>query len=366
MHKRAACFTPGTLYPSRVPEEPYEGANVACTDGNTDEERVKGEGFRMFQKSATRFRLMLALVASLAPGCGKRQPPTIVVITPTGGVEYWEYFNHEVKSAAASEGYHVELAAPQSVTDYTEQAHMVEEAISRHVQGIIVSPSHQLVLTSVLRKAARANIPVVIVGAPIALSVNDYAAFIGWDEEEAGRLAGRRLISSIGGKGEVGIVGISPTVENDSLIEKGFETEIAHIPGVKLVSVRYGLSDWARSRQAVLDLMTEHPNIRGIFTTDVFSTHAVANVFDPGLKKRPVLIGVSEENGELTALREGRIDALVISNPIDLGARSMQAMRTAISGSKASSSSTQLPVQIVDRANLGTNEVLRILRKASM
>ncbi len=303
---------------------------------------------------------LLVLLVSLLSGCGHRQTPTIMVIAPTGGVEYWETFNHQVK-AAASNGFHVELAAPQSVTDYTEQAHMVEEAISRHVQGIIVSPSHQLVLTSVLRKAVQAHIPVVIVGAPIALSVSDYAAFIGWDEAEAGKLAGRRLISLIGGKGEVGIVGVSPTVEGDSLIEKGFEAEIAHAPDVKLVSVRYGLSDWARGRQAVLDLMTEHPNIQGIFTTDVFSTHAAAYVFDPGTKKRPALVGVSQENNELTALREGRIDALVISNPKDLGAQSMQAMRAALSGTGAGAYSTQLPVQIVDRGNLSTNGVLKSL-----
>jgi ribose transport system substrate-binding protein len=327
---------------------------------------VKRTGRRKFPTAnAMRCGGVLIVLSGLVLGCAKRQPPTIVVIAPTGGVEYWEIFNREVKTAASAD-FHVELAAPQSVTDYTEQAHMVEEAISRHVQGIIVSPSHQLVLTSVLRKAEHAHIPVVIVGAPIALSVNDYAAFIGWDEEEAGRLAGRRLISLLGGKGEVGIVGISPTVEGDSLIEKGFEAEIAHTPQVKLVSVRYGLSDWARGRQAVLDLMTEHPNIRGIFTTDVFSTHAAAYVFDPGTKKRPALIGVSEENNELTALSQGRIDALVISNPRDLGARSMQAMRAALSGVGARAYSTQLPVQIVDRGNLATNGVLKSLHEGSM
>lgn len=333
--------------------------------GNVQRTRLSARQGKFPNANAMRSSLLLILIAGFALGCREKHEPTIVVITPTGGVEYWETFNHAVK-AAASPGFTVELAAPQSVTDYTQQAQMVEDAISRHVQGIIVSPSHQLVLTSVLRKAVRAHIPVVIVGAPIALSVDDYAAFIGWDEEEAGKLAARRLTSLIGGKGEVGIVGVSPTVEGDSLIEKGFETEIAHSPEVKLVSVRYGLSDWARGRQAVLDLITEHPNIRGIFTTDEFSTHAAAYVFDPKAKKRPALIGLSEENNELTALREGRIDALVISDPRDLGARTMQAMSAAISGLGTRGYSTQLPVQIVDRGSLSTNEVLKSLHNGPM
>jgi len=288
-----------------------------------------------------------------------------MIITPTGGLEYWEHFDHEVKTDAASAGIHAELAAPQSVTSYTEQAQMVENAISSKVQGIIVSPSHQLVLTSVLQKAVQAHIPVVIVGAPIALSARDFAAFIGWDEAEAGRLAARRFIALLGGKGEVGMVGVSPTVEGSSLIEKAFADEIARAPRVKLVSVKYGLSDWARGRQAVLDLVAEHPDIKGIFTTDEFSTHAAAYAFDRGTRKRPMLIGVSDELNELRGLQDGRTDALVISNPRELGARAMQAMRAALAGSDASVYSTQLPVHIVDKGSMMEDPIVDLLIKGA-
>ena len=305
--------------------------------------------------------LLLACLLECSVGCGHKQPPTVVVITPTGGLEYWENFDHAVRASAKAAGIHAELAAPQSVTDYTEQAQMVENAISRHVQGIIVSPAHQLVLTSVLRRAVQAHIPVVIVGAPIALSAKDFAAFIGWDEAEAGRLAARRFIALLGGKGEVGVVGVSPTVEGSSLIESAFADEIAQAPRVKLVSVKYGISDWARGRQATLDLLAEHPDIKGIFTTDEFSTHAAAFAFDHGTRKRPLLIGVSDEKNELNGLRDGRTDALIISNPRELGARAMQAMRAALAGSDATGYSTQLPVYIVDKRSIAENPIVNML-----
>jgi len=242
---------------------------------------------------------LLAILLGIPAACGHKSPPTIVVITPTGGLEFWENFDHAVRADAGTVGLRTELAAPQSVTDYTEQAQMVENAISRHVQGIIVSPAHQLVLTSVLQKAVNAKIPVVIVGTPIALQAKDFAAFIGWNEAEAGRLAARKFVALLGGKGEVGVIGVSPTVEESSLIEKAFADEIARAPRVKLVSVKYGLSDWARGHQAVLDLLAEHPEIKGIFTTDEFSTHAAAYAFDRRSRKRPLLIGVSDELNEI-------------------------------------------------------------------
>jgi ribose transport system substrate-binding protein len=304
--------------------------------------------------------VLLALLG-LASGCGQKRPPTIVVITPTGGLEYWEQFDHEIKNNAASAGIHAELAAPQSMTDYTEQVQMVENAIATHVQGIIVSPSHQLVLASVLQKAVHAHIPVVIVGSPVALPTNEFAAFIGWDKAEAGKLAARRFIALLGGKGEVGIVGVSPTVEESSLIEKAFAEEIAEAPRVKLVSVKYGLSDWARGRQAVLDMVADHPNIKGIFTSDEFSTHAAAYAFDGGTRERPLLIGVSDELNEVRGLRDGRIDALIVSDPRELGARAMQGMRAALAGSNASTYSTQLPVYIVDKTSMAMDPIVNML-----
>jgi ribose transport system substrate-binding protein len=309
---------------------------------------------------------LIAGVLCLSTSCRHRETPTIVVITPTGGLEYWERFDHQVRTSAGAVGFRTELAAPQSVTDYTEQAQMVENAISRHVQGIIVSPAHQLVLTSVLQKAVHAHIPVVVVGTPVALPEKDFASFIGLNQAEAGRLAARRLIAMLGANGgEVGVVGVSPTVEESSLVEKAFADEIARAPRVKLVSVKYGLSDWARGHQAVLDLMAEHPEIKGIFTTDEFSTHAAAYAFDRRTHKRPLLIGVSDELNEIAGLRVGRTDALIVSNPTELGTRAMQAMRAAMAGSDASVYSTQLPVTIVDKDSMSTDPTVQMLEKGS-
>lgn len=314
------------------------------------------------QRARTRVWLAIAATTLLAAGIGcRRQPATIEVIMPTGGLHYWEVFSNEIRRDAAAAGVRVDTAAPQSVTDYTEQAQLVENAIARHVQGIIVSPSHQMVLASVLRKAELAHIPVVVVGTPIALPPSDYAAFIGWDEEEAGRLAARRFLTLLGGHGEVGVIGVSPTVEGSSRIEEGFADEIARTPQLKLVGVRYGLSDWARSRQATLDLLAEHPKINGIFTTAEFSTHAAAAAFETGGQRRPILIGVSEEVDELRALHDGGIDALVISDPRELGRRAMQAMRVALSGGSASAYSAQLPVQIISRETMARSPIVAML-----
>jgi ribose transport system substrate-binding protein len=348
-----------------MPKNSAEGSRVRCSATPSRRERLplNMAGIPMWRNVSAAIRRCGSLLVSvvLCAGCGHRGPATIAVIAPAGGLHYWEVFDRQVQTEAASAGIHLELQAPQSITDYTEQEQMVEDAISKHVQGIIVAPSHQLVLASVLEKAERSHISVVVIGAPIALRAHDFAAFISWDEEEAGRLAARRFFTLLRGKGEVGIVGVSPTVEGSSRIEEGFISEIAKCPRIKLVDVKYGLSDWARARQATLDLLAEYPNIGGIFTSDEFATHAAAYALDTRSKKRPALIGVSEERDELEALRQNKIDALVVSDPQDLARRAIQAMTAALAQRTTYGMSTQLPVEILDRQNVDTDPIARML-----
>ena len=66
---------------------------------------------------------------------------------------------------------------------------------------------------------------------------------------------------------------------------------------------------------------------------------------------------------EVHGLHDGRIDALVVSDPGELGARAMQAMRAALAGSNAGAYSTQLPVHIVDRTSMANDSIVEMLLK---
>jgi hypothetical protein len=73
------------------------------------------------------------------------------------------------------------------------------------------------------------------------------------------------------------------------------------------------------------------------------------------------LIGVSNEINELEGLRTGRTDAMVVSDPQELGTRAMQAMRAALSGSDSQSFSTELPVSLVDAQSMPDNAIVGML-----
>lgn len=295
------------------------------------------------------FSLLFALLT--LTGCERQHhhAPVIAVISMTGGQLYWEQFPFCMQSLAASYGYEITSAAPQSESDYEGQASMVANAIDHQVSGIIIAPSHQLVLASILRHASNSGIAVVVAGAPIALEANEFAAYIGLDDHQAGVLAADRLIQLLHGRGNIAIVGVSPTLEAPSMREKAFADEIAAKSHIRLVSVKYGLSDWARARQATLDTLHEN-DIQGLFTSDEFSTLGALSVIGE-MKNRPRFIGVGQEPDTVAGVRNGKIDAMIVSDPVQLGQAAMTTMHAVLTH-KPYPKRQILPMKLLDASSL--------------
>ena len=79
--------------------------------------------------------------------------------------------------------------------DFQEQKRLIEAAIARKPDGLVVSNESPDVLDPVIADAVDAGIPVVIANAmgPDTLETTDALGFVGQDEFEVGQLAGERM-----------------------------------------------------------------------------------------------------------------------------------------------------------------------------
>ncbi len=285
----------------------------------------------------------------LLAGCRAPEPHQvrIAVVSLTGGETYWVEFQHAIAKGAADYGYQVSFAAPQSEMDYQTQADMVRQAIDRHVDGIIIAPQHQLVLATVLRAAHEAGIPVIAAGMTVALPPEEYAASIQLDNRAMGVLAADRVASLLHGKGAAAVIGVSPTLEVPSEREHAFEQELARRSKIQVAATKYGLSDWARSRQATLDALHEGPPVGAVFTSDEFSTLGALGALR-SLPRRPVFVGVGQESDTRNALARGEIDALVVSSPQRLGEAAIRTMHAVLERKPHPRVQVE-PVRLIDR-----------------
>ena len=316
------------------------------------------------RSSTTLPKTVFFVLALCLCGCHARNHDgfTIAVIPKTTATNVWKSMHIAILEDAKNYPCKIEWNAPESEADYTQQASMVEDAVYRHVSGIILAPDHQLVLASSVKLAKEAGIPVVILDAPISLPTDDYTAFIGSDDVEIGALAADRIGLKLHGSGQVGIIGVSPTLEGSNRREDAFIQRLKErFPQIVVVDIEYGLSDWARSSRAAQDMVDKYPKLDAMFVSDGFATSGAASVLEAHRSVRHiVLVGVDQEGYTLQAVREGLVDSVIVKDSNTMGHLAMLTMMAALQH-KPFNKRLYVPVALITQREVDSPQLKRLL-----
>ena len=107
--------------------------------------------------------------------------------------------------------------------------------------------------------------------------VNFPISYIGSDNVEGGRISARGLAKAIGGKGTVYINSTNPNVSSVEGREQGFAEVMAkEFPDIKVLGPDYNLDDQNKAAQQTAAILEQHPDLAGVFGTNVFSAEAPA------------------------------------------------------------------------------------------
>jgi len=311
--------------------------------------------------------LKSAIAASglIAPGCIRRRSGKLAVIPKTTAINYWEDMHVGAVAAASRLGLRVIWTAPQTETNFAQQASILEDVIRQRVDGIVLAPSHGSVLASGVRHARAENIPLVIVDSPVTVDRSEFLAYIGSDPERMGTLAAMRMGEILGGTGEIAILGVSPTLEASVQREQAFAAVIAaKFPGIRIVEVQYGLSDLARSRGIVADILTARPGLAAVFASDYFAVRGASAAIRDFKPRGARLIGVAQEFDLLDYIRRGFVDSLVIQDPYSMGKSAVEILGAALQGGYRGPARIQTRVALATRENLAGATIAELLSKS--
>ncbi len=308
----------------------------------------------MLKRALTRRRVIQNLPGVITlTGCVRKHTRKIAVVPKTTAIDYWESLHAGANNSAESLKVELFWNAPQSESSYAQQALMLEDVIRQKVDGIVLAPSHGSVLASAVRHAKAEGIPLVVVDSPVAVDPSEYVAFIGSDAEEMGRLAATRTGSALDGSGAVAVVGVSPTVEAAVRRERAYAAVMAsRFPGVRIVDIRYGLSDHVRSREITTDILADHPALDALFASDQFATRGALIALRTLKNHRVRLIGVAQEQDLLEYMRHGLIDSLVVQDPYSMGKFAVEILGSVFGGEYRG------PARIQTRVAIATRECL--------
>jgi len=270
-------------------------------------------------------RWALALVLLLATGCNRDHKKVIAVIPKGNSDLFWQSVHAGAVKAARESNVDVVWDGPATETDYGVQLQKVDAMLSRRVDAIVLAPIDRQALVSVVNRAAARAVPVVIFDSGI--DTDRFIAQVATDNYKAGQIAAERMGKILEGHGKVVIVAVKPGAASTEAREKGFEDVIHQkFSNIQILDKRYGMALVSQSLAVTENMLTAHPDLGGIFSSNESTTIGAAQA----LRSRPrkvKLVGFDWSPTLLDDLQSGLVDSLVIQNPFLMG---YQAVLTAV------------------------------------
>ncbi len=283
----------------------------------------------------------------------------IAVVPMTNTHAFFQTIKAGAEKAGRELGVQILWRGPESETDVAGQIAIVENFIAQKVDAIVLAPCERKALVPVVRKAQKRGIPVIVVDSALEPNIAD--CFVATDNFKGGYIAGETLAKLIGGSGKVGIVQAIPGAASVQERERGFREALKKFPEVRVASVLYGQSSVATAMQASENMLTAHPDLKGIFAVNEISGVGTAQVLRARkLAGRVKLVAFDASETEIQALKDGIIQALVVQNPLRMGELGVKYAVMKLQGKRVPKK-VDTGVTVVTMANFNKPEIQRLL-----
>ena len=323
--------------------------------------------------SSTLCFALACVLTVLFSSCGKQgdkaaHTGTTIAVIPKGTThEFWKSIHAGAVKAARELKVEIIWKGPLREDDREAQISVMEDFISRGVNGIVLAPLDDIALRGPVTDATRAGIPVVIIDSD--LKSEDYVSFAATDNYRGGTMGAEELIRLLNGKGRVimlrCIEGSASTVNR----ERGFLDGMAVAPGITVVSAnQYGGATVETAYRASENLLaplkdgTGKLTIDGIFTPNESTTFGMLRALqDGGHAGNVFFVGFDSSTKLVEALRNRQLHALVLQNPMAMGYMGVKAVVTHIRGEKVEKR-IDTGVTLVTETNLDQPEIKELIQ----
>jgi ribose transport system substrate-binding protein len=245
-----------------------------------------------------------------------------VMVTFQVGMDYWKEVLKGFEDAAQRLNVSVEYRGATQY-DVNEQITVLEQVIARKPAGIAITAIHPERLNATINKAIDAGIPVVIFdsNAPDSKA----ASFFGTNNFNAGVTAAHKMAEIIEEEGKVGVITL-PNQANHIERSEGFQETIREdYPNIEVVAVKDGKADQLISRQAAVEIMNQHPDLKGLFITEANGGVGVGEAKYLIDKANDVkIISFDTDKEILDMVKNGTISATLAQGTWNMGYWSLQ------------------------------------------
>ncbi len=216
----------------------------------------------------------------------------------------------------------------------TTQIPVVKAVLASHPNALLIAPTDVVALFAPIDAYVKEGIPVISVDTTLK-NTSILTARISSDNFQGGQEAADTIARLAHYKGQVAVINVMKGISTTDLRQAGFLAEMKKYPHMQVVAVEYDQDNPTTAEAEARSLILAHPNLVGIFGTNLYSAQGAAEGVDAAGKKGKVFVaGYDAEPAEVKLLKEGVINILIIQNPAEEGALAVQYAYDYVTGHK--------------------------------
>jgi ribose transport system substrate-binding protein len=269
-----------------------------------------------------------------SPVAGDEPAKRSIAVIPKGtSHEFWKSIHAGAVKASRDLDVEIIWKGPAREDDRDDQIKVVEQFITRGVDGIVIAPLDDTALVRPLKAAVADGIPVVVIDS--GLNWDGYVSFAATDNFHGGELAADELGKKLGGRGKVIMLRYVEGSASTSKREEGFIDRIqSSFPDIEILSDnQYGGATLEGCISASENLLDRFVEIDGIFAPCEPVTVAFMRTLDQsGRKAKTVLVGFDASEALVTGLKNGQVDGLVVQSPFAMGEQGVNLLVQTLNG----------------------------------
>lgn len=261
-----------------------------------------------------------------------------------GVASFWTICEAGVKAAGKDLGVETSMLMPaQGIGD---QKRMVEDLLTRGVDGIAISPIDPENQTDLLDKAAQNT---KLITADSDAPKANRLLYLGMDNYKAGRMCGQLVKEALPNGGKIMIYIGRMEQDNARRRRQGVIDEVLGRPdnpsnfdppdavlkggGFTILGTMTDQFDRAKGKANVEDTLAKHPDIAGMVGLFAYNPPLMIEALDRAGKLGKVkVIAFDEADETLDGIRKGTVHGTVVQNPFKYGYESMRILKEICNG----------------------------------
>ena len=270
---------------------------------------------------------------------------------------FWLAVIRGAEKAAAEHNVTLLVQSPTRESDVSMQVDLVNTLRTEGAAGMMLAPLND---ESLLRPVKEFGKPVVIMDSPLAGTVGeDFASFVGTENETAGALGAEALAAALGDNKKVVMLRYLEGSASTEQRESGFLEGVGALEVVS--SNQYagaGISEAQAKAAAMADTLSE---VGGVFTPNQPSSIGMLNFLrDSGLAGKTAFVAFDASIELVAGLVAGEVSAIVVQDPETMGQKAVTTMIDVVAG-KTVAPHVDTGAVIVTKENLSDARVQSIL-----